>query len=212
MANPAERIPDMRRIAVAVLLLSAACASKQKVLPPAPGRENVAAAVVGTPRPGETLHEYDLNHDGRADVWAYSVKGPDGKDVTVRKEKDLNNDGKIDSWEEYETDGTLSKLTYDMDFDGKPDVTLYFEKDQLVRKEYAFGFDGRPHTFNYYEKNKLVRKERDTKGDGKVDTWEYWENGEVDRVGIDTDGDGQVDRWETRRTAQAAEAEAAPKK
>lgn len=203
----------MRRIAVAAaLLLSTACASKQKVLPPAPGRENMGPAIVGTPRPGETVQEYDLNHDGRPDVWTYTVKGPDAKDVAVRKEKDLNNDGKIDSWEEYEADGTLAKLTYDMDFDGKPDVTLYFEKDQLVRKDYAFGFDGVPHSSNYYEKNKLVRKERDTRGGGKVDTWEYWENGEVDRVGVDLDGDGQVDRWETRKTAQAPEGAAAPKR
>ena len=203
----------MRRIAVAAaLLLSTACASKQKVLPPAPGREGMGPAVVGTPRPGETVHEFDLNHDGRTDVWSYSVKGSDGKDVTVRKEKDLNNDGKIDSWEEFDTSGLLTKQTYDMDFDGKPDVTLFFEKDQLVRKEYAFGFDGVPHTFNYYEKGKLVRKERDANGDGKVDTWEYWENGEADRVGIDVDGDSQVDRWETRKTAQAPEGETAPRK
>lgn len=202
----------MRRTAVAALLLSAACASSPKVVPPAPGRENLLPAVAGTPRPGESLHEFDLNHDGRADVWSFSVKGPDGKEVTVRKEKDLNNDGKIDSWEEYETSGLLSKLTFDMDFDGKADVTLHFEKDQLVRKEYAFGFDGVPHTFNYYEKNKLVRKERDTTGSGKIDVWEYWENGEVDRVGSDTDGDGQVDRWETRRTAQAPEPEPAARK
>jgi hypothetical protein len=201
----------MRRTAVAALLLSAACASS-KVVPPAPGRENLPPAVVGKPAPGETLHEFDLNHDGRADVWSYSVKGADGKDVTVRKEKDLNNDGKIDSWEVYEASGLLSRLTFDMDFDGKPDVTLFFEKDQLVRKEYAFGFDGVPHTFNYYEKNKLVRKERDTTGSGKIDVWEYWENGEVDRVGFDTNGDGQVDRWETRRTAQAPEPEPAARK
>jgi hypothetical protein len=203
----------MRRIAVvAALLLSSACGSRQKVLPPAPGREEMAPAVVGTPRPGETVHEFDLNHDGRTDVWSYAVKGADGVEVVVRKEKDLNNDGKIDSWEEYAPDGSLAKQTYDMDFDGKPDVTLYFEKDQLVRKDYAFGFDGVPHSTNYYEKNKLVRKERDTNGDGKVDTWEYWEDGEADRVGVDVDGDGQVDRWETRKTAQVPEGAAAPKR
>ncbi len=201
----------MRRIAVAVaLLLSTACGSKQKVLPPAPGRENVPVHTAGAPRPGETVHEYDLNHDGRTDVWTYTAKGADGKEVVVRKEKDLNNDGSVDTWEEYLPDATLSRLTYDMDFDGKPDVTLFFEKDQLVRKEYAFGFDGVPHTFNYYEKNKLVRKERDTNGDGKIDTWEYWEGGEVDRVGVDLDNDGQVDRWETRKTALAPAGEAGP--
>jgi hypothetical protein len=203
----------MRRIAVvAALLLSTACGSRQKVAPPAPGRDTTTPTVAGVPEPGETLHEYDLNHDGRTDVWAYTAKGPDGKETVVRKERDLNNDGKVDSWEEFGPDGALARVTYDMDFDGKADVTLYFEKDQLVRKEYAFGFDGVPHSFSYYEKNKLVRKERDTHGDGKIDTWEYWENGEVDRVGLDLDGDGQVDRWETRKTAQAPEGETAPRK
>jgi hypothetical protein len=202
----------MRRIAVAAaVLLAAACGSRQKVVAPATAQEGLGAAPAGTPRPGEIIREYDLNHDGRTDVWTYSVLGADGKETVVRKEKDLNNDGRVDSWEEFEPDGTLAKLTYDMDFDGKPDVTLFFEKDQLVRKAYAFGFDGVPHSFNFYEKGKLVRKERDSNGDGRIDVWEYWENGEVDRVGVDLDGDGQVDRWETRRTAQAPEPGAAPK-
>ena len=197
----------MRRIAVATLLLAVACSSRQKGAAPAPGREHVAPAVAGTPRAGETVLELDLNHDGRPDVWSYSVGGADGKDIAVRKEKDLNNDGKIDSWEEYEPDGALAKLTYDMDFDTKPDVTLFFEKDQLVRKAYAFGFDGVPHSFNHYEKGKLARKERDTNGDGRIDTWEYWEDGQVDRVGLDLDGDGQVERWENRRAAPGPESE-----
>ena len=203
----------MRRATIAVaLLLATACASRQKGAPPAPGQDKVAPALTGAPGPGETVRELDLNHDGRTDVWVYSVKGADGKELVTRKEKDLNGDGKIDTWEYYGADGLLSRLTYDMDFDGKPDVTLLFEKDQLVRKEYAFGFDGVPHSFNYYERNRLVRKERDANGDGRIDTWEYWENGEADRIGVDNDGDGQVDRWETRKTAQGAAPEAAPKK
>jgi hypothetical protein len=169
----ASEEPDMRRVTVvAALLLSTACATPQRTVPPAPGREIIGPAAVGTPKPGETLREYDLNHDGRTEVWAYSVKGADGEEVLVRKEKDLNGDGRIDSWEYYGPDGTLARLSYDMDFDGKPDVTLVFEKDQLVRKEYAFGFDGIPHSVNYYEKGKLVRKERHANADGKVDTWE----------------------------------------
>jgi hypothetical protein len=203
----------MRRLLplAALALLAAACASQQKPLAPAPGTEKAAPALAaGVAKPGETLTEYDLNHDGKPDVWKYTVKDASGQEVLVRKEKDLNNDGKVDTWEEYAPDGTLTKLVYDMDFDGRPDVTLWFEKDQLVRKEYAFGFDGVPHSFSYYEKNKLVRKERDTDGDGRIDYWEYWENGEIDRIGVDTDGDGQVDKWENRRTAQAAEA--APQK
>ena len=154
-------------------------------------------------RAHETLAEFDLTHDGKADVWKYSSKDASGKDVVVRKEKDLNGDGKVDTWEKHNPDGTLSRVVYDLDFDGKPDVTLHYEKDQLVRKELAFGFDGIPRAWNHYEKAKLVRKERDTNGDGNVDYWEYWENGEIDRIGVDSDGDGQVDRWDARKSAEA---------
>jgi antitoxin component YwqK of YwqJK toxin-antitoxin module len=144
------------------------------------------------------------------DVWKYVKTGADGKELVARREKDLNGDAKVDSWEWYGDDGTLQRLVYDLDFDGNADASLFFEKDQLVRKEYAFGFDGVPRTFSYYERGKLVRKERDQNSDGKIDAWEYWEGGEIDRLGVDLDGDGQVDRWESRKTAQA-EGEAAAK-
>jgi predicted metal-dependent peptidase len=154
-------------------------------------------------QPNEVLTEYDLTHDGKPDVWKYTVKDATGKEVLLRKEKDLNGDGKVDTWEKYNPDGSLARVVYDLDFDGKPDVTLYYERDQLVRKEMAFGFDGLPRAWNYYEKGKLVRKERDTNNDGQVDYWEYWENGEIDRIGVDVDGDGQVDRWEAKKSATA---------
>jgi len=203
----APRYPlSMRRPVLALAgCLALACAGKAKPPPAAPPPPApVAMPMIETTKaPDEILTEYDLTHDGKPDVWKYSRKGPDGKEIVVRKEKDLNGDGKIDSWEFYGPDGSLAKLVYDMDFDGKPDVVLFFEKDQLVRKEYAFGFDGKPRSWNYYEKGKLARKERDTNGDGKVDYWEYWVNGEIDRIGYDEDGDGQVDRWESRHTETA---------
>ncbi len=194
----------MRRLLLAsACLLPLACAGKAKPPPPAPPQAPTASPGESQHAPDEILTEYDLTHDGKPDVWKYTRKGPDGKEITVRKEKDLNGDGKVDSWEYYAPDGSLSKLVFDMDFDGKPDVTLHFEKDQLVRKEYAFGFDGKARSWNFYEKGKLVRKERDTNGDGKVDYWEYWEGGDIDRIGYDEDGDGQVDRWESRRNETA---------
>ncbi len=195
----------MHRILLTACLCLALPACARRV--PAPGAEGGARQDPGhSPEraSGETVTEYDLDHDGRTDVWRYTRRGPDGKEVLVRKELDLNNDGKIDVWEWYDASGLLEKQVVDLDFDGKPDVVLHFEKGQLVRKEYAFGFDGKPHAWSYYEKGHLVRKERDENGDGKVDYWEYWEGGEVDRVGIDTDGDGRVDRWESRKAASAA--------
>ena len=119
----------------------------------------------------------------------------------------------MDVWEWFDAEGNGGKRVVDLDFDGKADVVLHFEKTQLVRKEMAFGFDGKPHVVAYYERGKLTRKEEDDNGDGKVDTWKYWEAGELDRVGVGTDGDGKVDRWEVRRgegaPSPAAKADAA---
>ncbi len=195
-----------------LLVALAACAGTQK---PAPAADAAAAQTKVVPKgfepqPNEILTEYDLTHDGKPDVWKYSLKDAAGKEIVLRKEKDLNGDGRIDTWEKYAPDGSLIRVVYDLDFDGKPDETLFYEKDQLVKKEMAFGFDGIPRAWAYYEKGKLVRKERDTNGDGQVDYWEYWENGEVDRIGVDEDGDGQVDRWEAKKVAEAPEGEKAP--
>jgi hypothetical protein len=198
----------MRRSALPFAgLLAISCAGAERLPPAAPSLPPAPAAKVAPkgfePQPNEIVAELDLTHDGKTDVWKFSVRDASGKEILVRKEKDLNGDGKIDTWEKYAPDGTLVRVVHDLDFDGKPDETLYFEKEQLVRKEMAFGFDGIPRSWSHYEKGKLVRKERDTNGDGKVDYWEYWENGELDRIGVDTDGDGQVDRWEARKTAEA---------
>ncbi len=199
----------MRRLLLSLAGLAAlACATTPKPdVTKAPAQSGPAAIPGFERQPNEIVTAYDLSHRGKPDLWKITVKDATGKEILVRKEKDLNGDGKIDTWEMYAPAGSLVRAVYDLDFDGKPDVTLFFEKDQLVKKELAFGFDGVPRTWNYYEKGKLVRKERDTNGDGRVDTWEYWENGEIDRIGVDLDGDGQVDRWEARKRSETATAD-----
>jgi hypothetical protein len=147
----------------------------------------------------ETVKEFDLNGDKRADVWVYSVagKGPDGKpiDRVVRKELDINWDGRVDIARTYDENEQLSVEKLDLDFDGKIDQVNYFEKGVVVRKERDLTASGKPSLWLFYERGRLVRKERDTNGDGKVDYWEYWEGDQVDRIGEDLDGDGTVDKW-----------------
>jgi hypothetical protein len=197
----------MRRLLPLAFVIAAACAHQApraekpqaQTLPP-----TVADAADLQPGPGEKLVEIDVNRDGKPDVWKI-VREVDGKEVVVRKFMDLNGDGRIDAREYYNPDGTLEKVVYDMDFDGQPDVVRYYEKDQLVRKEYALGFDGVSRTLSYFEKGKLIRKERDLNHDGNVDYWEYWENGVLDRIGYDDDGDGQVDRWESKKVPESAQ-------
>jgi hypothetical protein len=180
------------------LVLAAGCAHKSP--PAAAGPGSSVGTDIHQPPGEEHVQTYDLHRTGKPDVWVYSVTTQDasGRPVErrVRKEADLNGDGKVDIVYSFDADGQVMKETLDLDYDGKVDDTLYFEKGKKVRSEKDLDGDGRVDTWSYYDgTEKLVRKERDVKGTGKVDYWEYWENGVIDRIGEDLDGDGQVDRW-----------------
>jgi hypothetical protein len=195
----------MRRVLLLTAgLLAVSCASKQrvamaKVTAPPESAAAVASIADFAPRPSEKVAAFDVSHHGRPDLWKYSIVVGEGQERVIRKERDLNGDGRVDFWEAFDEEGNLVKQAYDLDFDGKPDLVITYEKGQLVKKEFAPGFDGMAQTFAYYENGKLVRKERASKNDGKIDTWEYWENGQLDRIGMDLEGDGQVTRWEKRQ-------------
>src|SRR5512142_2987082 len=136
-------------------LLLAALAALSCATPAAPrpslGRVDAPTAPPGfEPSPGESVTASALAHPGKPDAWSYTVQDAAGHAVPVRKEKDLNGDGKIEAWELYAPDGSLTRAAYDLHCDGKPDVTLFYEKGQLVRKETAFGFDGVPRVWSYY--------------------------------------------------------------
>jgi len=185
-------------LSFAGLGLAAACAHKSAT---APVPNSGVGSDIHQPAAGEEhVQTYDLHRTGKPDVWVYSVTTQDasGRPVErrVRKEADLNGDGRVDIVYFFDADGQVTKETLDLDYDGKVDDTLYFEKGKKVRSEKDLDGDGRVDTWSYYDgEEKLVRKERDVKGTGKVDYWEYWENGAIDRIGEDLDGDGQVDRW-----------------
>ena len=180
--------------------LAAACSSNKGALKTDSDRGDKLSDSIHQARRGdEKVTEFDLNHDGRPDVWVYTVKAktPDGKeyDRVVRKEMDINWDGKVDIVRYYDENEQISKEELDLDFDGRIDQWNYYEKGVLVRKERDLDFNGKPDLWIYYEKGHIVRKERDTNHSGKVNYWEYWENDHVDRIGEDLNGDGQVDRW-----------------
>jgi antitoxin component YwqK of YwqJK toxin-antitoxin module len=186
---------------LALCTLSAACSSKKGALKSDLGSPNDkrSEAIHQSAQGAEKVTELDLNHDGKPDVWEYTIKAKtaEGKeyDRLVRKEMDINWDGKVDVVRHYDENEQISKEELDLDFDGKIDQWNYYEKGVLVRKERDLDFNGKPDLWIYYEKGHIVRKERDTNHSGKVNYWEYWENDHVDRIGEDLNGDGQVDRW-----------------
>lgn len=207
-----EAMKENPSAAVAAFLAGAlltGCAGGQKTAGGAKGEKASADLADGfreERRGDEIVKEYDLNRDGKPDVWKYFVKAKDesGKEYErlVRKEMDINWDGKIDIWRYYDDREQLEKEALDLDFDGRIDQINFHEKGKIVRKERDLDYNRKADLWIFYEKGQIVRKERDSNGDGKVDYWEYWENGQVDRVGEDLDGDGTVDRWTKRQAAE----------
>ena len=110
--------------------------------------------------------------------------------------EDGDGDGRTDAWVARAADGSVSRLTYDLDRDGAPDVVLVFDGGALVRKEMVHRVEGVPPTWSVFEKGELVRKERDTDGDGRPDVWERHANGRLVQIEVDTDRDGAPDRVE----------------
>ncbi len=155
---------------------------------------------------GLKVKEFDLNQDMEPDVFKYykPIKNAENgttEYVLVKRELDLNNDGKIDVLTEYDDERQIVMETFDLDFDGRIDLTDHYANGQLIKKDVDFAFDEKPDMFKYFLKGQLVRKEKDRNNDGRIDYWEYWEKGRLDRIGVDVDGDGEVDTWKTAEEA-----------
>jgi hypothetical protein len=180
---------------------------------PEPAFEANAASEepAGKPATNEDVLSFDVNGDKKPDLFRFYEKGklptdpsrPETGGPVVRKEVDLNGDGKIDMWTWFAPDGARTKESLDLDYDGKIDETVIYEKNIRVRVEGFTSGRDRADTFKYYEKSKLVRIERDRNNDGQIDCWEYWENETVDRIGEDNDYDGNVDQWVKPQQVQA---------
>jgi hypothetical protein len=189
---------DARKLTLAsVLCSSLACshapAAKQ------PGAEQEGAEPTMEMRGDQVIRTYDLNKDGKPDDWKHFrlVPQPDGqnREQLLERELDTNFDGKVDLTTYFDDDGMRVKEIYDLDFDGKPDVINTYEHGVIIRKESFQTHREKPDATAFYEGGKEVRVERDTHGNGKIDTWEYYEGGKLARIGEDVDGDGLVDHW-----------------
>lgn len=153
---------------------------------------------------GLKLVNYDLNRDGRADIYKFFRIVTDdpkrlGSKILVRKEVDLNHDGRVDVVKLYDVNQEVREERTDLDFDGRIDERSFYEAGKLVRQEIDLNYNGTPDVVRFFKGDRLEHLEADRNGDGRIETWEYYEGDELDRIGVDLNADGEVDRWERKR-------------
>jgi len=197
----------MSRAWIALAAAAACGGSQTKVAGPtaASGNEDLHIPSVNPelcdPK-GKKVTLYDLNHDGKPDVWKLTQEKEEHGtkvDVLTCKEVDLNHDGKKDYVAQYDENGNLILEEYDFDFDGHFDARIHFDKK--TGKKFAIErmsqFGDKPDVWEKYgpdEKLETVRRDRN--GDGKPDYWEQYLAGQLDKILYDDDFDGKVDRKE----------------
>lgn len=114
-----------------------------------------------------TCKQVDLNYDTKMDI----VYHYDDKGQVAFEEFDLDFDGRFDLWAYYQA-GKKVREEMDTNFDRRADFVKYYEADKLVRVERDTNNDGRVDEWQYYENGRLDRIGYDTTGSGRVDKWD----------------------------------------
>jgi hypothetical protein len=162
---------------------------------------------------GKRVETYDLNRDGRPDVWklfASLDEGGTAVEALTCKQVDFDHDGVKDYVVTYRETGEMRSEEIDLTFDDRFDSRHHFdEKSSRVHLiERDTDFDKKPDVWEKFtEDGKLESVRRDSNGDGKPDIWEQYVNGELVAILYDDDFDNRVDRKEqlpaTKKPASA---------
>jgi hypothetical protein len=149
---------------------------------------------------GKNVVTYDLNHDGKPDVWRlYKTEDEGGTKVEYMtcKQVDFDHDGRKDWVVAYNRKGMPIYEKADFDFDGKWDMSAVFDPKtgKIAEVERDTDFDGKFDVKEIYDTDgQLIRVERDRNGDGKPDLWEQYKDGVLIAILYDDNFDGKVDR------------------
>lgn len=183
-----------------VLLLAMGCShAKPSIIEDEFKGPSVITDTVG-PK-GLSVDKADLNGDGKPDAFIYYKVDPKTKVRTmVREAFDLNNDGKIDVTKYFDAKGNMIKDEIDQDFDGKIDRIVYYKKNKVYMVLLSSGFDGKFDVKEFFDKGQLVLIKRSTKKNGIFDEFQYFVNHRLVRIGWDKDGDGQPEVFEDNPT------------
>ena len=151
---------------------------------------------------GKNVVTYDLNHDGKPDVWRlYKTEDDGGTKVEwlTCKQVDFDHDGRKDWVVAYNRKGNPLYEKADFDYDGKWDMsTVYDTKTGLKAEvERDTDFDGKFDVKEIYDSaGQLSSVRRDRNSDSQPDLWEQYKDGVLLAILYDDDFDGKVDRRE----------------
>ena len=151
---------------------------------------------------GKNVVTYDLNHDGRPDVWRlYKTDDEGGTKVEYLtcKQVDFDHDGHKDWVVAYNRKGNTLFEKADFDYDGKWDMSAIYDTKTgaKVEVERDTDFDGKFDVKEIYDSaGQLSSVRRDRNGDGQPDLWEQYKDGVLSAILYDDDFDGKVDRRE----------------
>lgn len=151
---------------------------------------------------GKNVVTYDLNHDGRPDVWRlYKTEDDGGTKIEslTCKQVDFDHDGRKDWVVAYSRKGSPLFEKADFDYDGKWDVSQVHnaKTGAVAEAERDTDFDGKFDVKEVYDSaGQLTGVRRDRNSDGRPDLWEQYKDTVLLAILYDDDFDGKVDRRE----------------
>jgi len=193
-------------VSVGIGLTLAACGGKNKNEATTAGGDTAAAVPKVDPTlcdtSGKNVVTYDLNKDGRPDVWRLYKSEQEGEtrvDVQTCKQVDFDHDGRKDWVVGYNRKGGVLFEKADLDYDGKFDMSAIYDPKtgKVVEVERDSDFDGKYDLKETYDSGGILASvRRDRNGDENPDVWEQYKDGTLIAILYDDDGDSKVDRRE----------------
>jgi len=151
---------------------------------------------------GKNVVTYDLNKDGRPDVWRLYKSEQEGEtrvDVQTCKQVDFDHDGRKDWVVGYNRKGGVLFEKADLDYDGRFDMSAVYDpkSGKVVEVERDSDFDGTYDLKELYDSGGAISSvRRDRNGDNNPDVWEQYKDGGLIAILYDDDNDSKVDRRE----------------
>lgn len=206
VSTPRARSAGLALFSAAVLAGAPACGGKDKKDAAAPGGDTAATVPKVDPTlcdtGGKNVVTFDLNKDGRPDVWRLYKSEEEGGtrvDILTCKQVDFDHDNRKDWVVGYNRKGGVVFEKADLDYDGRFDMSATYDtkSGKVVEVERDSDFDGTYDLKELYDSGGAISSvRRDRNGDQNPDVWEQYKDGALIAILYDDDSDSKVDRRE----------------